>query len=264
MRRAGSAIALLFICAVLTGCSREEPTVWSFECREWEYSDDYYANDGELLSWCAGNLPVLALTRDGNGDMPPEAMTAACDAFNAEIEHRQRLLAEEYKELEQLAIGRYADEGADGFIPCAQYIDIKDTRLTDALLCVRAEGYIDWGGELAFPFAETWSFDVKNGSFVTWKDLTERPDELRAEMASALSAELEENAERFFPDALKRADAMEDASVFFAVDGVHFIFPDCLIAPHSRTLPELTVPYERLAPYLNEYGAELLKSSNNE
>lgn len=260
MKRVLSALALLALCLALSGCARGgSAAVWSFECEQHRYADDFYASDGALLSWCSYSLPRLRLSCEGgSGAEPPEGMAAAKEAFNAEAEHRLSLLEEEYRELEQLAVGRYAVEGEEGFRPCFQSLELTETRLTERLLCVRCEGLKDWGGERPLPCAAALCFDLKNGRFVTWRELTEDAEGLRSAMARELEAQLSER-EGFYPDAAERAaGAFWDAEVYFADDGAHLIFPAYLLAPYSSELPELTVSYEALRPFLNEYGKELL------
>lgn len=257
-------IWLIFIlsalCLTLSGCAPRE-AAWSFSLETWHDADDYTARDGTMLAWYVYELPRLTLTCDLPGAEPPTEMAAARDVFNAEIAHRRALLREEYHELEQLAIGTYIDNGAEGFEPLGQSLAVTQSYRTARLLSVRADGFSDWGGAHPVAFAAAWNFDLEGGAFVTWRNLTDRPDALRAALASEILTQIETEQARCFPDCAARVEALEGADVYFSEDGVHIVFSAYTIAPYASGLPEFTVPYQTLAPYWNEYGGKLLKTA---
>lgn len=257
-RRIRRAAALLALCLTLAGCALRAPA-WQFTLETRRDADDYTARDGTMLSWYAYELPRLTVEGGRPGAEPPAEMTAACEAFNAEIARCRTLLGEEYHALEQLAIGTYIDNGAAGFQMTGQRFAIVESRQTDRLLCVRADGCNDWGGAHPVEFTVVWNFDLASGAFVTWRDLTDRPDALRAVLASEMFAQIGEDAERYFPNCAARVETLEGAELYFAADGVYVVFQPYTIAPYAAGLPQFTVPWEKLAPYWNEYGKELLK-----
>ncbi|MBQ9460074.1 MAG: DUF3298 domain-containing protein [Oscillospiraceae bacterium] len=248
---------LALLCAALIGCAHKP--VWGFDCQTRSAADDFFSRDGTLLAWYFCELPRLETECDVPDAEPPPEKTTACDAFNREMTARQALFIESYHELEQLAVGAYDGEGE--WRPMGQRLAVTEIWQSKRLLSVRADGYADWGGAHPIPFSETWCFDLESGAFVSVWEMTGRHGELRAALAEALTEQVEKTPDRFFPDAAQNAEeTLEDAAVFFDGEGVHLIFPVYTLAPYHARLPELTLEYESIRPYLNEYGAKLLEA----
>ncbi len=251
-------LLLLALVLTLSGCHRG---TWRLELETRRDADDAWAQDGTMLSWYTYELPRLAaVPADGARGEPPEELSAACDAFNDEIEYWRAQLLAEYDEMEQHARAAFPERGIYGFTSLGESVELTQSWRTPRLLSVRADGLADWGGAARpVPFAAAWSFDLAEGCFVSWEEMTDRPDALRKVFADAVLARIAASPEAYYPDCAAAVEALEGAALYFAADGVRLIFDTCVIAPRGEKLPEFTVPYETLAPYWNDYGRALLK-----
>ena len=259
------AIALALALALpLAGCSKS--STWNFVLDRKYDADNYTARDGTVLAAYDYELPRLALVSGdaSPGEQPPETVTAVRDAFNAEMEHRRALLAEEYHEMEQLAIADWSDRSAEErawFTPTGNGVEIVETRQTPRLLSVRAAGYANWGGAYPWGFACAWNFDLRTGAFVTWKDLPDQPDALRAALAAEVMRQAREQGldSGFFDGWEAEVERFEGCAVYFGADALTVVFDDQLLGPHAAGMPEFAIDCDGVSRYFNNYGKELLK-----
>lgn len=265
MKRAAAIVLALCLALPLAGCAKRAST-WDFVLDRKYDVDDYTARSGMVLAACDYELPRLSLRSPDapQGEQPPETISAVRDAFNAEMAHQHALLAEEYHELEQLAIADYAERGAEGFIPTGNGIAVAETYQTPRLLSVRAEGYADWGGAYPWGFARAWNFDLKTGTFVTWEDLTDRPDALRAALAAEVERQAREQRldEGFFDGWEETVGRLDGCAVYFGGDALIVTFDDQLLGPHAAGMPSFTVDCGDVSQYFNDYGVQLLKKAD--
>ena len=255
----------LTLALALAGCAGKSAS-WSFVLDRTFDTDDYTARNGTVLAACDYELPRLVLRSDdaAPGEQPPEAVATVRDAFNAEMEHQRALLAEEYYELEQLAIADWSERSAEErerFTPTGNCIEIVETRQTPRLLSVRAAGYSNWGGAYPWGLARAWNFDLKTGAFVTWKDLTDQPDALCTALADEVKRQARERGlDRGFFDGWEAdVEQFEGCSVYFGADTLTVVFDDQLLGPHAAGMPEFAIDCDGVSRYFNNYGKELLK-----
>ncbi len=250
------------LCLVLSGCALLKPA-WHFEVETRRVAfDRSYAKDGTLLAGVDYELPHLKLEHDAlaHSNEPPEAMAAARDAFNDEMERYLRELPALGVLRTMAADGKMLSERS-GFDFSGAYLaqlSVSNVYRTQRLVSVCVRGEEQTGGAHPTPCAVAWNYDLKTARFLVWGELTDRPDEFREKLAEEIGAQLEASggSERFFPDWMER---LGNAQAFFAENGLHLVFPVYEAAPFSEGTPEFTVPYEGLSPYWNAYGRELLK-----
>lgn len=249
--------ALLALCLALPGCAAGKPS-WSFTVETRRDADDYTARDGTLLAWYSYELPRLAL----EGDDPSAEAAVARDTFNEEIERLRAQMLEEYEQMRQLALGDYAErtpEAREGFRALGNELRVTETYQTQRLLSVRADGEADWGGAHPAGFLRVWNYDLSDGRFVTWRDLTDDPDALRAALADEVLLQMTQRDTDWFDGAADAVERMEGCSVLLGQDALTLIFDEQLLAPRAAGHPEFTVEYAKLTRYFNSFGRRLTR-----
>ena len=260
MKKAIALFLALSLALPLSGCARNAP--WRFELDTRRDADDRIARDGTLLSWYSYELPYLRLLNAdaAPNEQPPEAMAAVRDAFNAEMEHYRALLLDEYGEMEQAAIAGRLD-GAEGFAPTGNHVELAETYQSPRLLSVRMSGYANWGGAYPWSAVRCWAFDLEAGKFVEWYDLAKDPDALRAALAAEIERQArEQGMDKGFYDSWEaEVDRFDGCDVYLGEDALTVIFGEQLLGPHAAGMPEFTISYDGLSQYLSDYGRQLLK-----
>ena len=173
--------------------------------------DDHIARDGTLLAWYRFELPVLCADAS-----PTETESAVCDAFNAEMESLRGLLREEYEQMDTLAADAYGelDEGEREAFPAhALTLALTQTRRTDRLVSILAEGEAEQGGAHPLRFARAWNFDLESGRFVSWEDLSDDPAALRAAIGAQVAAQMAQRNEPWFAEAAQSARSLDGCAV---------------------------------------------------
>lgn len=257
--------ALLFLCALLASCALLRPA-WHYELETRRAArDTAFANDGTELAEIDVKLPYLTVEHDGlpHSKEPPEDMTRVRDAFNAEMDRFAAALPT-LRALRASAADERAVTERAGFAFPGGYsvrLEPESVYLTQRLVSVRVGGEAYTGGAHPLPCAAAWNYDLENGRFFAWSELTDRPDELRERLAGEIDAQLAASGakERYFADLAARVRSLEGAQVYFAEDGVRVAFSAYQLAPFSEGAPEFTVSYEALAPYWNARGQKMLK-----
>ncbi len=259
-RRAGACLALLALCALLSGCAARR-VEWRFAVETARAArDEAYARDGTLLASVDYELPRLALAGENAapGAAPPEELAAVRDTFNAEMER----FFEGLPTLRELRVAAADDRellrrvGADSFSGYESRLAVAETWRTERLVSVCVRGAERTGGVHTIPYAAAWSFDLRDGRFLMWSDLTDRPDALRRALANEILAQIGTPAEAYYPDYADDVRALEGACVWFGGDGVRVAFSAYQLSSDERTF---TVPYARVAECWNAYGRELLE-----
>ena len=261
MTRKSCLAALAALCLLLSSCGTTPK--WQFTLETWYDTDDYLAWDsGKLLAWYEIELPHLALHSDSAapGAEPPTELTAARDAFNGELENFRARLLREYDDRRSDAVGGYIDSGEREWnAPALVSLSVTRTRQTERLVSALAEGWEDYSGAHPWHNVHAWNFDLTEGRFLRWYDLTDDPDALRAAIAASVTAQARESAARFYDGWEDAAASMDGCAVYFAEEGLVVAFSEGQLGGHAALTPTFTVPSDTVERYFNAYGKQIVK-----
>ena len=253
---------LLALCLLLAGCGADRS--WRFAPETWYLSDDYLAGDsGKLIAWYELELPRLKLESDraAPGAEPPAALAAVRDGFNAEMDAVREQLLAEYAGLRSDAVYGYAASGEEDWnSPVLLRLSVTDTHCTRRLYSALAEGSADYSGAHPARFARAWSYDLAEGRFVFWYDLTDDPDALREALAESVAAQARESGAdaRFYDGWEDTARSLDGCAVYLGAEGITLVYPQYALGGAAALLPTFTVPYDAVREHLGSYGRALI------
>lgn len=253
--------ALTALCLLLSCCGATPK--WQFTLETWYDTDDYLARDsGKLLAWYEIELPWLTLHSDNAapGAEPSAELAAVRDAFNGELESFRARLLREYDDRRSDAVGGYIDSGEREWnAPVLVSFRVTRTRQTERLVSALAEGWEDYSGAHPWHSVRAWNFDLAEGRFVRWYDLTDDPDALRAAIAASITAQARENGARFYDGWEDAVTSMDGCAVYFAKEGLVIAFSEGHLGGHAVLTPTFTVPYDAVERHFNAYGRQIMK-----
>ena len=240
----------------------EPEAAWHYEVKT-ENVKDKYEDGGVVLAKTDNDYPVLELVCDGgDGKQPPEEMQTVADAFNRGSWGYMLELDSAY-ELGVSALEQY--NGTDAayrqyFSPYSDITEICSTYEHGELLDVQIFHSVYWGGAHGAEDFRNFHFDLKTGEFFELSDLTDTPEKLRSAIAGDIIDGIFERGEEraYFDGFAQTIKEREEYNVSFGEDGISVIFSEYEIAPYASGMPEFSVPYEKIARFLNERGRRLL------
>lgn len=244
-----------------------DPVTWEYEVTTGTEADSFTNDDAVLLAEISYELPTLSVRGEGEtgGQEPPGEMQAVCKAFNDGIAaYREELLdaSELGAEAQMLYEEREPEYRAD-FFAFSQEVAVEKTYRRGDLLEVLLSDYGYWGGAHGGMAYVNLHFDLKTGEFFDLFDLTDRPDELREELAQNLLGKIwaQEESQYYYDDFDQIVLAKEEYNVSFGEEGMTVIFEQYEIAPYVMGILEYEVPYAEFSRFLNERGERLLALS---
>lgn len=263
-----SAAALLLFC----GCASSSPEAvsasetahadaWRFDLRTESYEDEYKPAGDTVVCTCTYQYPVLLLLDDGGNPYTGEdaaQQLAACETFNARF--RQEDYVASFAQLRQLAIA--SKQALDSFpIPYSEDQNITSIYHSDILLSVEYDFYTYTGGAHGYGGRETANFDLEQGRFFDWTEVSDDPDALRVCVGKEVAAAIlrDDMAGMLFEGYEKTVATLEHAVCAFDEDGLRITFPESVLGPHAAGWPNFHVEYEVFDHLLSERGALLLR-----
>lgn len=266
---------LIFLTAALLlccGCASSSPAAssggetahgsgWRFEVRTESYEDEYKPVGDAAVCTCTYQYPVLLLLDDGGNPYVGEdaaQQLAACDTFNARFRPEDYVAA--FAELRQLAVA--ANQPLDSFsIPYSEDQNITSVYHSDILLSIEYDFYTYTGGAHGYGGRQTVNFDLDQGRFFDWTEISDDPAALRVCVGKEVAAAIlrEDMASMLFDDYEKTVATLEYAVCAFDEEGLRVTFPESVLGPHAAGWPNFHVEYEVFDHLLNERGALLLR-----
>lgn len=243
----------------------EEPPAptWHYEVKTTTAADKY-EDGGVLFASIDYDFPELVPVCD-SGDKsaePPQEVKAISDAFY-EGSWGYILGLEDVRELGSAARQQYNEMGEEYRQYFTAYwgtTEVSRTYERGDLLDVSIFHSAYWGGAHGSADEKNLHFDLKTGEFFELNDLSDTPEELRGMIAEDIIDGIYDRGEEdwYFDGFAQTVREHESYNVSFGEDGVSVVFDEYDIAPYAAGMPEFTVPYEKLARFLNERGKRLL------
>jgi hypothetical protein len=248
--------------------------VWTYELSIQTMEDEVCAEDGRVVARSAYDLPVMtALHPDGTPyDLEKEsgaAVTAARNfqAYFSDSRNRQQTW---FLEMAEGARTEYADaaDWSDSPWENDDYAFVDEVKSSfwqnDHIACITQENYTFSGGAHGYGSRTAATFDMSTGKSVAITDmvsdyagLCQAVDEEILQQIEKKLAELGEGA--FFSDYPEAVKDWVDRSVFFDDEGITVVFAVYDIAPYAAGEQAFSMSYEFIAPYLNDYGRQMLE-----
>lgn len=237
---------------------------WRYELKTTKAADKY-EDGGVLLASIDYDYPELELVCDGEDGKcgePPEEMLAVVDAFNGGV-WQYVLELEDVRDLGKTAMEQYNEtdpEYRQYFTAYYGMSEVSEPYWRGDLLEVSMFTSTYWGGAHGAESSRNFHFDLKTGEFFELSDLTDRPEKLHKLISDDIINGIYERGEEgwYFDGFAQTIEGREEYNVSFGEDGVDVIFDEYEIAPYASGMPTFTVPYEKLARFLNERGKRLL------
>lgn len=239
-------------------------------CLEDSYvSGNYRAEDGTELATYDYELPVLRCYREDGTEITeaatPEEERALeiAGTFNQKFDS-WRTEDENLVEAAQADYTWKQEQGLSWDSPYWQELEFTVYQ-TDCLISISATSATYWGGVHPNSYLLSWNFDLKSGTFLTPDALASDSrafmeavrDEIirQAEERTAPGAELEDAYWDNYPEVVASWD---DYAVSFDETGMTVGFSPYELAYYAAGAQYFVVSYDTLAPYLSDYGRELL------
>ena len=290
MRRIGLALLAVLSCLLLTACGAPQAAQLAEENKAAQQSlgaqldtalpegagmttrtveKEHRAEDGTLLARGSYDVPVLDTgAAEGNTLKEDPAQTVA-RCFNRYFEEWLDKRVAYFQEIGEMADDVYAQSQGTEHCPWNDagycYADEMTPVFWDngRIACVTLQYYSFTGGPHAYATREAVTFDLFTGQRLTIADLTGDWSGLQKAVGGEILSQVAELVSqygdgRFFEDYEKIVEDWIERSVFFDEDGITVVFSVYDIAPYAAGEQAFEISYDRLAPYLNDYGRTLL------
>ena len=242
-------------------------TVWHYVLsREMDERDHRSVDMTTLLATTSYELPRLQLQNDNGeiyyADEAGSGVTAeqlrARDNFNNSVTYSGsedmdiRAMAQEEFE--------WRSESGMEFVPFVEELRVIDSYLNGELLSVEAQVYADFGGPHPNYETVTWNYDLGEGTFFSWQDLTDDAEAMRSALSEEILSQIDAMniADGLFEDYADTVRSMDSMSVFFNAEGMTVVYDAYAIAPYAAGPQVFRISNEQLAPLLNARGMRLL------
>ena len=258
---------LLSLCLVLSlaACGKKTPEICSYRVKLERTTQEEKTEDGAAILTVSCELPYLAVVDEkGNTltDRVPEDMAGVQQTFDDGVRAEIDAISD-YDELVSEAKQALADSETYGYDFQPREIEVKTPEVLEKehFVSAFANGYVNLGGAHPLYLIEAWNFDLDRGEFVTWEDLAEDEDAMRAFLADQIFAQIDEQGIRdyFFDDMEPIVRKLEYTVTYFDDSGLNILFEEQSIGPHAAGIPAFAVSYDQLMPYLNERAMNLLE-----
>ena len=258
------ALAILFS---LTACGEkpEQPdTEYSFVVSTDVYEDIGTAEDGTILIHVRYELPHLNIISEMSEDGAVDAQILAVrNTFNEEMKKQRNMEIDLFAQLCDAAKEdyKYVSESGLNWYVYADEMTMEPPYQTDGgLLSIYAAAYCWTGGAHPTNAYAAWNYDLNEGKFLQYTDLTDDEEAFRTAAANEILAQIDEEgiAEGLFEDYEASVRKLSFAEPLFNADGMVVCFPEYILGPHAAGLLSFIVPYEKLSGVMNDYGRALL------
>ena len=220
-----------------------------------EYSGDYDYEDVVIAKYTF-SLPKLTASSEEGKDV--------ADTFNKVMEDYADILVDDFMDnvysaakADYLAKKESGTPWGDTYYSYeVKYTDIQ----VESYLGVAFDIYLNTGGAHPNTNFRALMYDLNEGKFFTYKDLSDKPDEMRAAIAADLIRQMQEQglSQNYFDGYESEVESLENAEMYFTEDGITVVFPDYVLGPHTVGPQTLLVDYSVVDPYLNDYAMTIL------
>ena len=132
---------------------------------------------------------------------------------------------------------------------------------TDKFVTMYYEGYEFEGGAHGMSFCEGRTFSKASGMSVTW-DMFKNEKAMNPYVKNGLKKYFEVSSDSELKDCLMGSDVndipLPANDPYFTKDGVCFVYSIYEIAAYAGGMPTFVIPYDKIRPFLNEEGLQLL------
>ena len=224
-------------------------------------------DEGFLLAETSYELPKLDVICD-RGDAPqtpPEEQRKVCEVFNSRVAELSQSLntVEKLAENAQEQYNEMSEEYRRSFGNYSEELSVSESRQSGDLLEVSFQTYGYWGGAHGGSSFFSWHYDLADGKFIELADLCDEPEKLNQMVANEIISSIEKGNETdgYFEDYAETIRAKERFEVSFGADAMTVTFSQYEIACYASGIPTFEISYDKLVPFLNEYGRRLLRYS---
>lgn len=279
MKKSCIIYAILVLCLLITGCASTglgmpQQEAWSYQLSTRQERGEQRAEDGRVVASYDYEVPEMTvLHQDGtpydlqrDSGEAVDAAKAFNDCFAKWLTERQKWFAD----LAQSAMKDYAlrGEAQESLWNEADFVYVDEVTAAfwqnDRMACVTLHQYSYTGGAHGYGMRNAKTFDMSTGTEIHISDLTAD----QAGLQTVVEQEILRQAQNviaqhgeatLFEDYTEVAAGWLEREVFFGDDGMSVVFAAYDMGPYASGEQAFTIPYEMVAPYLNDYGRELLE-----
>ncbi|MBQ1619729.1 MAG: DUF3298 domain-containing protein, partial [Oscillospiraceae bacterium] len=258
---------LLALCLTLSlaACAKKPLENCGYRVKLENTTREEKTEDGAAIFTMSCELPYLAVVDEKGStvtDRVPENMADVQQTFADGVRADIDTLFN-YDDMVSEAKQELADSETYGYDYQPRVIEVKTPEVLEKehFVSAYANGYVSLGGAHPWYLIRAWNFDLDRGEFVTWEDLTDEDDAMRAFLADQIFAQIDEQGlrEYFFDDMESVVRTLAYTQMYFDDSGLNILFEEESIGPHAAGIPAFAVPYDQLMPYLNERALTLLE-----
>ena len=258
---------LLALCLTLSlaACAKKPLENCGYRVKLENTTREEKTEDGAAIFTMSCELPYLAVVDEKGStvtDRVPENMADVQQTFADGVRADIDTLFN-YDDMVSEAKQELADSETYGYDYQPRVIEVKTPEVLEKehFVSAYANGYVSLGGAHPWYLIRAWNFDLDRGEFVTWEDLTDEDDAMRAFLADQIFAQIDEQGlrEYFFDDMESVVRTLAYTQMYFDDSGLNILFEEESIGPHAAGIPAFAVPYDQLKPYLNERALTLLE-----
>ena len=262
----------------LSGTVSDGEGKWAYRITTYTVTGEHCAADDarHVLTRHSYQTPSMEVLRaEGEKDVPVAAVRAV-KRFN---EYFQEVLADEVAWFDEMAAAADEDYRAVGHQSTSlwqnsdfHYSDESELAFwsNEHLVCITTTRYSYSGGAHPSTWRSGEIFDLRTGRGVTVADLTDDIQALRSAVEQELLRQAKQrlqdsmelpNAEplSYYDDYPETLAAWLERSVTLDDRGMTVIFSVYDIAPYAAGEQAFSMSYEFIAPYLNDYGRQMLE-----
>lgn len=252
---------------------------WAYRVTTYTVTGEHCACDDSrhVITRHSYQMPTMTVLRAEGEKERPSAATQAAEQFNA---YFKQVLQDEVAWFDEMAAAADEDYNAVGHERDSLWQDREfcyndkatlDFWSNDRLVCVTTTRNSFTGGAHPNVWRSAVTFDLRTGKTVTVADLADDIAVLRSAVEQELLRQAEERLRQpeeptaeyvplsYYDDYAETLSAWMERTVTFGEQGMTVIFGVYDIAPHSAGEQCFLIPYRLLKPYLNDFGADILK-----
>ena len=273
-------------CLALWGCGAKAPSggqsrqgidveQYTFQATTRTVTESTQAEDGRVVAQGTWQVPELTVTGpDGHVYDPQQEPNTDGAKIMANFQaHFDNWLQEQltyYQEVAEAArqdyqlSGTFSDSAWDTASYCYQEQVDSSFWQNSHILCVTLQNYSFTGGAHPYTYRTAATFDLSTGKQISLLNMTEDLPGLQKAVGQELLNQLQQMIAAqsdipFYSDYEQTLQDWAQRSVFFQSDGLTVVFGVYDLAPYAAGEQVFQVDYQVIAPYLTDYGRQLLE-----
>lgn len=255
MKKYFKALLIAGLIALIAACSPQPkeyalPEKPTYTVTNRNYSEDYHKDDVKIASY-SFTVPEIASSNSEDDDM--------CAQFNMFFKEYAEKLIEGFKsDVYSLALDDYsanAEKWGDKFY--SDNVSFSYVK-TENYLGIVFDSYTNVGGDVPVSGTAFYMYDLENGKFFTYKDLSDDVEGFKEAIAQDLLTQLmEQGGENLSADYESKVRNLENVQMYFCEEGVIVVIPRVALNPKNIGAQQLLLDYSVVEPYLNDYALEM-------